>query len=121
LDELYDQVDAKNIEAKKFYVLYNQWEDSRVQLEKEFSLLNSIMDSFKVASSSLAARDEFVSQFESILANLVRTRTRIEERILKEKDRKEGFNKELQQHREKQRLYMKLIDKFRKECTRMRT
>ena len=39
-------VAAKHIEMKKFYILYNQLEDTRLQMERELKLLNSIMDSF---------------------------------------------------------------------------
>ena len=116
--ELYDQIAAKHIEAKKFYVLYNQLEDTRVQLEKEFILLNSIMESFSVASQSLNGQGDFISQFESIIHNLFQAKTRIESRICQEKDKKEQLSRQLQDYLEKQRLYNKLIDKFKKECTR---
>lgn len=46
--ELYDQIAAKHIEAKKFYVLFNQHQDTRIQLEKEFNLLSSVMESFSM-------------------------------------------------------------------------
>ena len=36
----------KHVEAKKFYVLYNQLDDTRIQLEKEYNLLTSVLDSF---------------------------------------------------------------------------
>lgn len=116
--ELYDEIAAKHIEAKKFYVLYNQLEDTRVQLEKEFTLLNSILESFSVACQSLTGKEEFLSQFQSILQNLVQARTRIETRISMEKDKKEQLNRQLQEYLEKQRMYNKLIEKFKKECTR---
>jgi hypothetical protein len=116
--ELYDQIAAKHIEAKKFYVLFNQLEDTRLQLDKEFTLLNSIMESFSVASQSVNGQADFLAQFESIIHNLVQARSRIESRISQEKDKKDQLNRQLQDYLEKQRLYNKLIDKFKKECTK---
>lgn len=46
--ELYDQVAAKHIETKKFFILYNQCDDTRIQLEVELKLLNSIIDNFNM-------------------------------------------------------------------------
>jgi hypothetical protein len=46
--ELYDQIASKHVEAKKCYILYNQLDDTRIQLEKEFNLLTSVLDSFKL-------------------------------------------------------------------------
>lgn len=44
--ELYDQVAAKHIETKKFYMLHNTLDDTRVQLEMELKLLNNVYDSY---------------------------------------------------------------------------
>lgn len=46
--ELYDQIASKHVEAKNFYILYNQLDDTRIQLEKEYNLLNSVLDSFSL-------------------------------------------------------------------------
>lgn len=46
--ELFDQIASRHVEAKMLYVLYNQLDDMRVQMEKDFNLLNSVMDSFSL-------------------------------------------------------------------------
>ena len=46
--ELYDQIASKHVEAKNFYIFYNQLDDTRLQLEREYKLLTSVLDSFSL-------------------------------------------------------------------------
>ncbi|KAL5006597.1 hypothetical protein ScPMuIL_015403 [Solemya velum] len=45
--ELYNQVAAKHKETKQFYTLYNTLDDTKLYLNKEVNLLNSIHDTFQ--------------------------------------------------------------------------
>lgn len=59
-----------------------------------------------------------MSQFEQIVSNLSMTRERLESRISNERHRKDIFSRQLQDLLEKQRLYNRAIEKFKKECTK---
>ncbi|XP_014668978.1 PREDICTED: coiled-coil domain-containing protein 93-like [Priapulus caudatus] len=48
--ELYNQVGSKHTETKQFYTLYNTLDDTRLYLDKEANLLNSIHDNFEHAA-----------------------------------------------------------------------
>ena len=44
--ELFEQIAAKHVETKNFFILFNQLDDTRLQLEREYTLLSSVLDSF---------------------------------------------------------------------------
>lgn len=44
--ELYNQISAKHKETKQFYALYNTLNDTKLYLEKELTLLNSIYENY---------------------------------------------------------------------------
>ncbi|XP_074114530.1 coiled-coil domain-containing protein 93 isoform X2 [Cotesia typhae] len=67
--ELYNQVSAKHKETKQYYTLYNTLDDSKLYLNKELSLLNSIQDNYLRAISS-SGREQFLKQFEIIIKDV---------------------------------------------------
>lgn len=46
--ELYSQVAAKHKETKQFYTLYNTLSDTKLYMEKELTLLDSILENYHV-------------------------------------------------------------------------
>ncbi|KAJ8937632.1 hypothetical protein NQ314_011772 [Rhamnusium bicolor] len=63
----------KHKETKQYYTLYNTLEDTRMYMQKELSLLNSISDSYPEAMQSSSSKEEFLEQFQNILDSLSHT------------------------------------------------
>lgn len=111
----------KHIETKKYYILYNQLDDAKIQLERELTILNSIMESFPVASESARGRDEFLMQFNQISENVIRAKDRIEERRHLEEEKMKKLSSRFNELLEKQRLYNRATDKFASELRKNET
>lgn len=114
--ELYNQVGAKHKETKQFFTLYNTLDDTRMYMNKEVSLLNSINDNFEQAMSSASNRDQFLKQFEQIVEGVKQNRAKVERRKQEEKMKRDELNDKLLEHIEKQRLYFKTVKDFQEEC-----
>ncbi|XP_014668977.1 PREDICTED: coiled-coil domain-containing protein 93-like [Priapulus caudatus] len=78
--ELYNQVGSKHTETKQFYTLDNTLDDTRLYLDKEANLLNSIHDNFEQAMASPSTREQFLKQFEQIVEGVKQNRTKVEKK-----------------------------------------
>lgn len=116
--ELYNQVAAKHKETKQFFTMYNTLEDTKVYLEKEVNLLNSINDNFEQAMASSSGREQFLKQFEQIVEGVKQNRTKVERRKQEEKMKRDQLNDMYLEFVEKQRLYFKTVKDFQEECRR---
>ncbi|XP_062573510.1 coiled-coil domain-containing protein 93-like isoform X2 [Saccostrea cucullata] len=114
--ELYDQVAATHKETKQFYTLYNTLDDTKLYLNKEISLLNSIHDNFRQAMASPASRDQFLKQFENIVEGIKQNKAKLEKRKQEEKMKRDQLNDQYLDLVEKQRLYFKTVKDFKEEC-----
>ncbi|KAI1288131.1 Coiled-coil domain-containing protein 93 [Halotydeus destructor] len=114
--ELYDQVSAKHVETKKFFLLYNQCQDARTQLEMELKLLNSIIDSYEIACSQLNSRESFYNQFESIVKKIDNAKLKVTSNLRTESSKRDSLNQQNSQIADKQRLYYKLLREFTEAC-----
>lgn len=115
LVELYNQVAAKHNETKKFYILYNQLEDSRVHLDKELTLLDSILNNYNHANTSPQTRDQFLSQFEQIVENINQAKVKVEKKKQVEKMRKDQLNEVYVDLIERQRQYYRAVRELKEE------
>ncbi|KAK3108073.1 hypothetical protein FSP39_000687 [Pinctada imbricata] len=111
--ELYNQVAAKHKETKQFYTLYNTLDDTKLYLNKEVTLLNSIHDNFVQAMSSAASKEQFLKQFEQIVEGIKQTKAKIERKKQEEKMKRDQLNDEYLNLIEKQRLYFKTVKDFK--------
>lgn len=111
--ELYNQVSAKQSETKKFYTLFNTLSDTKLYLEKEISLLNSIYENFSTSMNSPTVRDQFLKQFEAIVMGIKENKNKVTKRLQDEKDKKEKLNSELLLLLDQQRKYAAAIKKLR--------
>jgi hypothetical protein len=116
--ELYNQVAAKHKETKQFYTLYNTLSDTKVYLEKEVNLLNSVNDNFEQAMASASGREQFLKQFEQIVEGVKQNRMKVEKRKQEEKMKRDQLNDSYMEFTEKQRLYFKTVKDFQEECRR---
>lgn len=114
--ELYNQVGAKHKETKQFFTLYNTLDDTRMYLNKEVNLLNSINDNFEQAMSSQSNRDQFLKQFEQIVDGVKQNRSKVDRRKQEEKMKRDELNDKLLEYLEKQRVYFKTVKDFQEEC-----
>ena len=115
--ELYNQVAATHKETKQFYTLYNTLDDTKLYLEKEVNLLNSIHDNFEqAAKASSNSKEQFLEQLENILAGVLRNKENVEKRKRNEKMKKDSLNDQYLENVEQQRLYFKNVKEFREEC-----
>ena len=114
--ELYNQVAATHKETKQFYTFYNTLDDTKLYLEKEVTLLNSIHDNFNKAMSSPATKTQFLQQFEQIVNGVLNNKSKVEERKSNEKKKRDELNEQYLGLVEKQRQYFKTVKEFQEEC-----
>lgn len=60
--ELYEQINAKFVETRKYYNSFNSLDDSRRFLERELSILKSIADQYGEAMKSKPNKEQFVNR-----------------------------------------------------------
>uniref|UniRef100_A0A182QIS9 Coiled-coil domain-containing protein 93 n=1 Tax=Anopheles farauti TaxID=69004 RepID=A0A182QIS9_9DIPT len=116
--ELYNQVSAKHRETKQFYTLYNTLDDTKLYLEKEISLLNSIYDNYANAMQSPHSREQFVQQFETIVEGIRATKIKLKKKCDDEKSKRDGLNAQLLCLVEQQRKYAATVKQLTMECQR---
>ncbi|CAH0398688.1 unnamed protein product [Chilo suppressalis] len=113
--ELYNQVASKHRETKQYYIFYNTLYEVKLYTSKELSLLNSILDNYDEAMSSARAREEFMTQFESIVDWVNQTVKKVEEKYRAEKGRKTALHNEYSHLLEIQRQYAAALKKLAEE------
>lgn len=114
--ELYSQISSTHKETKQFYTLYNTLDDTKLYLNKEVNLLNSIHDNFTQAMSSTATKEQFLKQFEQIVEGIKQNKAKVEKRKQEEKMKRDRLNDQHLDLIEKQRLYFKTVKDFKEEC-----
>ncbi|XP_033762120.1 coiled-coil domain-containing protein 93-like isoform X1 [Pecten maximus] len=116
--ELYHQISSTHKETKQFYTLYNTLDDTKLYLNKEVNLLNSIHDSFAQAMASPGAKEQFLKQFEQIVDGVKANKSKVEKRKQEEKMKRDRLNDDYLDLIEKQRLYFQTVKDFKEECRR---
>ncbi|XP_070210821.1 coiled-coil domain-containing protein 93-like isoform X2 [Littorina saxatilis] len=114
--ELYNQVSSTHRETKQFYTLYNTLDDTKLYLNKEVNLLNSIHDNFKQAMSTPANKEQFLKQFEQIVEGIKQNRAKVERKRQEEKMKRDQLSDQYLDLVEKQRHYFKTVKDFKEEC-----
>lgn len=107
--ELYNQVSSKHRETKQFYTLYNTLDDTKLYLEKELSLLNSIYENYNDSTLSQNSKDEFMKQFENIIDGIKQTKNRVKKRCDDLKVKQDSLNSEYSDLNLLQRKYIQAI------------
>ncbi|XP_026292370.1 coiled-coil domain-containing protein 93 isoform X2 [Frankliniella occidentalis] len=114
--ELYSQVAAKHKETKQFYTLYNTLSDTKLYMEKELNLLDSILENYHEALSSPSMREQFIKQFEGIVENVKQNKMKIEQRRNEERMRRDKLNKQQVALLELERSYVAAVRQLTVEC-----
>mmetsp|Transcript_7207 Transcript_7207/g.13666 ORF Transcript_7207/g.13666 Transcript_7207/m.13666 type:complete len:631 (-) Transcript_7207:188-2080(-) len=114
--ELYELVQDKLTETRKYYEFYNTLNDVYKYMSNEESLLNSINDGFPKAIKSKTGTSSFLESFKGILANVETNK----EHAKKECDNEELMRDTLQQKYssllDRQRKYFKAVKENQEEC-----
>ncbi|XP_065080990.1 coiled-coil domain-containing protein 93 isoform X2 [Ochlerotatus camptorhynchus] len=116
--ELYNQVSATHRETKQFYTLYNTLDDTKLYLEKEMSLLNSIYENYGNAMQSFNSREQFVEQFETIVEGIRTNKSKVKKKYDDERAKRDGLNAQLLCLVEQQRKYAATVKQLTAECQR---
>lgn len=116
--ELYNQVSAKHRETKQFYTLYNTLDDTKLYLEKEMSLLNSIYENYGSAMQSYNSREQFGQQFENIVEGIRNNKAKVKKKWDDERAKRDGLNAQLLCLVEQQRKYAATVKQLTIECQR---
>lgn len=116
--ELYNQVSATHRETKQFYTLYNTLDDTKLYLEKEMSLLNSIYENYGNAMQSFNSREQFIQQFEAIVEGVRNNKSKVKKKCDDERAKRDGLNAQLLCLVEQQRKYAATVKQLTVECQR---
>ncbi|KAL9707003.1 hypothetical protein quinque_010521 [Culex quinquefasciatus] len=112
------QLSAKHRETKQFYTLYNTLDDTKLYLEKEMSLLNSIYENYGNAMQTYNSREQFVQQFEQIVEGVRVNKTKVQKKCDDERAKRDALNAQLLALVEQQRKYAATVKQLTAECQR---
>ncbi|XP_045105593.1 coiled-coil domain-containing protein 93-like isoform X2 [Portunus trituberculatus] len=116
--ELSNQVAATHRETQQFYNMYNTLADTKVYMEKEQSLLNSILDNMAVALGNSSSMDEYLHQLETIVEGIRQNKMKLERRRAEERARKTNLSEELARLQDLNRQYAKTVHQLGQEIAR---
>lgn len=102
-------VSAKHKETKQYYTLYNTLEDTRLYMQKELSLLNSISENYPEAMKTSGGKEEFITQFQNILESVRQSKIKVEQKSSEVKQERDNLCLSLQTLIEQQRKYVTAI------------
>lgn len=119
--ELYNQVSAKHRETKQYYTLYNTLDDTKLYVEKELSLLNSIYENYNEGMINQQTKDQFIKQFEAIVEGIKQTQDKVKTKYKDEKIKQDSLKAQLMSLIEQQRKYAASVKQLTKECQRNET
>ncbi|ESN93607.1 hypothetical protein HELRODRAFT_88479, partial [Helobdella robusta] len=114
--ELHNQVSWKHKETKQYFALYNTLEDTRMYINKEVNLLNSIHDNFERAMQSESQRTAFMKQLDQIVDGVKQSKIKVERKKQDLKMTLSELQDKLNEVLDRQRLYFKTVKDFQDEC-----
>lgn len=107
--ELYNQVASTHRETQQFYNMYNTLADSKTYMEKELSLLNSMVDNMEPAFANAANLEQYIQQLENIVEGIRQNKIKLDRRCTEEKAERHGLMEELNRLQELNRQYAKTV------------
>lgn len=117
--ELYELVQDKLVETRKYYEIYNTLNESFQYMTNEDNLLNSIIDGFpKAQKSSQKAKESFLASFQGILQNVNANKDHVEKERAAEAATRDALNHKYASLLEGQRNYFKAVKEFQEECVK---
>ena len=116
--ELYQQVELKLEETRRYYAMYNTLDMTREFLGKEVKLIDSITNSFEEAMQTAGSQEEFAAQFGSILKGVESTFEKQQKTLKKKQDEVASKEAGYMEVVDEQRRYFKAVKAFQEECQR---
>jgi hypothetical protein len=114
--ELYQLVNEKLSETKKFYALYNTLREVWEYTGNEKSLLESIIGQYPMASKTKQGKEQFVSNMEGVVGGVRRQSEAKTAELEREKKARDDLLKAHAALMEKQRSYFRAVKGFQEEC-----
>lgn len=114
--ELYLQVSWKLDETRKYFDLYNSLDSTLKYLKKEVKLLDNIGESFDQSLRSAKHRDEFLSQFQTIVAGVEELLRRQQAQTAAKQTALNESKISYQQRLEARRKYVSAVQELKLEC-----
>uniref|UniRef100_A0A914ZLW8 Coiled-coil domain-containing protein 93 n=1 Tax=Parascaris univalens TaxID=6257 RepID=A0A914ZLW8_PARUN len=115
--ELYNQMAVKHRETKQFYTLHNTLLDVKAYMQREIDLLNSI-DDVQELTSKESYKESFVENLEKVLKGVDETLDKVTSKQKEQQTIREQLSDDYQYLLDKERLYHKTVDDFKRECQR---
>ncbi|XP_050430116.1 coiled-coil domain-containing protein 93 [Adelges cooleyi] len=113
--ELSNEVSARHRETKRHYDLYNTLSDVQMYLNKELSLLSSILDAYPEAVKSPEGKEQFLRQLENIDIGVKQTLDKVESKRNKEQSVKSNLNNQLSSCVSAHRQYLASVKQLENE------
>ena len=118
LVELYEQINSKFVETRKYYNSFNALDDTRRFLERELSILKSIQDQYGEAMKSRSNKEAFVNSLQTIVASVEQSHDKTRQKHQDEADQRDLLAQSHVALLEKQRAYAKLTREFLEEASK---
>lgn len=118
LVELYEQINSKFVETRKYYNSFNALDDTRRFLESELSILRSISTQYDEAMRSRSNKEAFVNSMQTIVGSVEQSYDKTRAKHQEESDRRDALHEEHVALLDKQREYAKLTKEFLAEAAK---
>ena len=118
--ELYNQMCFKYTETKHHFTLYNTLSDTKMYMEKEIALLNSIHDGYEIAiKGSNDTKKQFLSHIEQVTESTGLTKDKVLQTKLNAKKHRDALNGQMMDLLDKQRQYHLTAKELQEEFNSM--
>ena len=116
--ELDNQMAAEFSQTQQFYTLYNALEAQRIQMVRENSMLNSILEGLPVGKTGQAQKEHFLRQLEELVREVGQAQEKTKADLRAEEAEKAKLTAELGELHEVKRKYNLLVRDMRDELKR---
>lgn len=116
--ELYDAVQSKLAETRRYFDAYNVLTDTKKFLLKEISLLNSLQGQVTEAVKSPEGRASLVSSLRGIKEGVNANLDRVNEKLAAEQAGVAALQAKFSAAQQRQRQYLTLVKQFQEACAK---
>ena len=117
-EELYDTVQAKLKETRKYFAAYNVLADTKKYLNKEISLLNSIHQQVQPALETVKGKSSLVDALSSIEDGVRQNISLVEEKLAAEREAADAAREAVDDATRAQRQHAALVRDLRDAAKR---
>lgn len=114
--ELYDQVETKLVETRRYYCVYNRLEDTRQCIAKEVEFLESITANYEVAMKAKSTKERLLLSMQNIVKQVQGNYESKATVLAREKQRHADLSEKYHKMVEAERAYSLATKTFQDEC-----